>query len=251
MPISPDSIERQSATNTLLFNAMVAVEEVRVTQDKLGSFPATLYQRIKPDALSLTHQAYETMAVVYDREAARFWRRFPLGFIENYRNHLPPNGRVLNVGSGPGWDSKLLSLTGLEVICLDACVSMTRLTSERGFTTVQGDFRRLPFSRGVFDGAWAYTSLIHVPKTEFVQTLAEIGETLVSGGILGMGMLRGSSEHFSTSYGMGNPRFIAYYTKPELMNALIFAGFEVVHYEKMQRVGTKSGRYHNIIARRV
>lgn len=198
-----------------------------------------------------TLQAYESMVGAYDLEAQRFWRKFPPGFINTYRSYLPPNSRVLNIGSGPGWDSQLLAQAGLEVICLDASTNMTLLSHDRGFTSVQADFRRIPFEKGSFKGAWAYTSLIHVPKTEFVQALAEIRETLVPDGILGLGMLRGNSEHFSLSYGLSNPRYTAYYTKPELINALTFAGFELVDYEKMQRVGTKTGTYHNIIARRL
>ena len=98
-------------------------------------------------------------------------------------------GKVLDIGSGPGRDGLLLKDMGIEVICLDASEAMVKMCEEKGMEAVTGDFNSLTFRDSSFEGVWAYTSILHVPKSEVSDSLREIKRVLRQGGILGLGLI--------------------------------------------------------------
>ncbi|MDP2734950.1 MAG: class I SAM-dependent methyltransferase [bacterium] len=178
-----------------------------------------------------TIETYNKVAGEYDREVADFWKLFPRGVIDAFAKKVKRGGRVLDVGSGSGRDALILKGAGLSVTCLDASEAMIGLTKKKGFPSVLADFSGIPFPDGSFDGAWAYTSLLHVAKDKVREPLAEIRRVLKDGRILGLGMIEGNSEEYRESAGPGLPRYFAYYTKPELEELLKEAGFAVFHFD--------------------
>lgn len=131
----------------------------------------------------VTIDTYNRTAGEYDAETAGFWDVFPRAIIDTFANM--PHGRVLDVGSGPGRDGVILQEKGLDVVCLDASEAMVALSSSRGLDSVIGDFCALPFPDAEFGGVWAYTALLHVPKSEVGTALSEISRVLTRGGIFG------------------------------------------------------------------
>ena len=109
-----------------------------------------------------TINTYNRLAKEYDQETTDFWDKFPQDFFYEFIKLV--QGRVLDVGSGPGRDGLILQNEGLDVVCLDASEAMIKMSSEKGLESVLGDFNNLPFAGEFFDGVWAYTSLLHVPK---------------------------------------------------------------------------------------
>jgi SAM-dependent methyltransferase len=106
---------------------------------------------------------------------------------------FPPGARVLDIGCGPGVQSRVLARwPGVaEVVGLDpspgflarararaAAAGLTRLTLRAG------DGRALPFANGAFDVAVAHTVLCHVPGPERV--VAEAFRVLRPGGRLAL-----------------------------------------------------------------
>ena len=67
-----------------------------------------------------------------------------------------------------------------------------------------------------FDGIWAYTSLLHVPKSEIEKPLLEIRRVLKNDGIFGLGMIEGKTEGYRESSGVNMPRWFSFYEKPEI-----------------------------------
>ena len=110
-----------------------------------------------------TIDTYNNRATEYDEETVDFWETFPRTFIDTFANLA--GKKVLNVGSGPARDSLLLKEGDLEVVCLDASPVMIQLSRDKGFESVLADFNSMPFSDRSFDSVWAYTSLLHIPKT--------------------------------------------------------------------------------------
>src|SRR5690606_30479001 len=106
-----------------------------------------------------TIKAYDKYAEIYDGEVIDFWANFPLEFIDKFVASLPGN-----LGSGSGRDAMLLKNRGLDVLCVDASKSMIGMTSAMGFESLLSSFSELDFPENSFDGVWAYTSLIHIPK---------------------------------------------------------------------------------------
>ncbi len=192
-----------------------------------------------------TIAAYDRLAEEYDAETADFWDRFPRTIIDKFISLT--KGSVLDVGSGPGRDGVILRDAGLDVVCLDASEAMVKLSAARGLRSVVGDFADLPFNDGSFNGAWAYTSLLHVPKSEIQGSLSEIRRVLEPGGIFGLGLIEGDAELYRESSGMDLPRWFSFYKKEEIEDLLAANGFETVYFEEF-RPNTKN--YLNFIARK-
>ncbi|MES3004823.1 MAG: class I SAM-dependent methyltransferase [Patescibacteria group bacterium] len=194
----------------------------------------------------LTIRTYNELAEEYDKETTGFWEHFPHRVFDKFIAET--KGKVLDVGSGPGRDGLVLKNAGLDVVCLDASKSMIELSEAKGLKSVLGDFDKLPFSSRSFDGVWAYTSLLHTPKSKIKEPLMEINRVLKKNGIFGLGLIEGETELYRESSGVGKPRWFSFYKKEEIEVLLLYAGFEVIYYEDFQ-VNTK--KYLNFICRKL
>jgi len=198
-----------------------------------------------PNMDVVTIKTYNLKAKEYDEETVDFWGGFPGGFLDRFAGLV--RGSVLDISSGPGRDGLLLTERGLDITCLDASEAMAKLSRERGLKTVVGDFAVLPFAAGSFDGVWAYTSLLHVPKSEAASVLGEIRRALKSGGIFGFGQIEGETEGYRESSGGDLPRWFSFYTQVEAQALLESCGFEILHFEGYR---PRSRNYLNFIARK-
>ncbi len=193
-----------------------------------------------------TIDAYNELAKEYDEETIDFWERFPRTFLDKFIASIKKGGRVLDVGSGPGRDGLLLEEAGLDVVCLDASKTMIKLSKERGLKSVVGDFNELPFEDGTFDGIWAYTSLLHVPKLEVEKPFREIRRVLKPSGIFGLGLIEGNTELYRKSSGVKKPRWFSFYTREEVKKLLVQNRFEIIYFEKFNT----GKNYLNYISRK-
>lgn len=194
---------------------------------------------------TVTIDTYNRTALEYDTETAGFWDLFPRTTIDTFADMV--HDRVLDVGSGPGRDGIILQEKGLEIVCLDASEAMVTLSSERGLQSVVGDFCALPFSDAAFGGVWAYTALLHVPKSEIGKALSEIARVLAKDGVFGLGLIEGDDERYRESSGINLPRWFSYYRKDEIENLLRTHGFSVVYFEQFKPA---SKNYLNFISRK-
>ncbi len=189
-----------------------------------------------------TVDTYDVLAKEYDDETVDFWERFPSTFIDKFSELT--KGTVLDVGSGPGRDGLILQSKGLNVVCLDASKTMVELSKARGLKSVVGDFNELPFEDHSFDAVWAYTSLLHIPKSEIYKPLTEITRVLKSGGVFGLGLIEGEEELYRESSGMNQPRWFSFYKKEEIETLLSQYGFSPLYFEEF-KPGSK--KYLNFI----
>ena len=193
-----------------------------------------------------TIDTYNALAKEYDAETSDFWDRFPRTIIDTFCNLT--QGRVLDVGSGPGRDGSILHKAGLHVVCLDASEVMVKLSFARGLESVVGDFNEMPFPDESFDGVWAYTSLLHVPRAEVMKPLREIRRVLKIGGTFGLGLIEGDGELYRESSGVGKPRWFSFYKKEEVEYLITQNGFEIVYFEEFMP-NTKN--YLNFISKKI
>lgn len=193
-----------------------------------------------------TIDTYNRQAKEYDVETADFWNRFPRAIIDTFIKQA--HGKVLDLGSGPGRDGVILKDAGFDVVCLDASEVMVRLSEAKGLPSMVGDLMTLPFVGSSFDGVWAYTSLLHVKKSDMEIALREIYRILKPGGILGLGLIEGEGEIYRVSGGMDQPRLFAFYKRPEVEALLWKNKIETMHFEEFK---VKTKNYLNFIARKV
>lgn len=172
-----------------------------------------------------TIAAYNKYAHVYDSEVVEFWDNFPKEFLREFVSLLSGK-RVLNIGSGTGRDALLLKDLGLEVICVDASKSMVDITKELGFESYLADFSNVDFPTESFDGIWAYTSLIHVPKKDARLAIKKFSTLLKPDGIFAIGVIQGDTAGMVERKTMpGSQRYFKNYTKQELKDMIEPIGF--------------------------
>jgi len=104
--------------------------------------------------------------------------------IEEFVSLLPKNPKVLDLGCGPGHESKRLASTGADVTGIDYSSECIRIAKERcsecKFEVM--DFRNLNDSLGQFDGVFASGSLIHLNSDELFDVVNKITRLLKKNG---------------------------------------------------------------------
>ena len=184
--------------------------------------------------INSTIDAYDKYADIYDQEVVEFWDNFPSEFISKFVRLLPGK-RVLNLGSGSGRDALLLREHGLDVICIDASSTMIDMTNRLGFESHQSTFDELTFPNEAFDGVWAYTSLIHVPKLEAEKVLGRVYAFLKFGGAFAIGAIEGETASMVERKTMPNStRYFKMYKKDELQKLVEGCGLNFVHQQDYQ-----------------
>jgi SAM-dependent methyltransferase len=176
--------------------------------------------------LTQTIATYAQIAGAYAR--ARQDRAPLKPHFERFAALLEPGGRVLDAGSGPGFDTAVLQSAGFRALGLDLSWQMLRAgRDELGLCAplVQGDLRALPFGAGSFDGVWACAALLHLPRTAVAPALGELRRVLAGGGVLYLSVQQGEGEGWQPrAYGQARPRFFTYWQPAALDAALAAAG---------------------------
>ncbi|MBI2012074.1 class I SAM-dependent methyltransferase [Candidatus Daviesbacteria bacterium] len=180
-----------------------------------------------------TIEAYSDPQVAqrYARDYSLFWRDFPNEIFTDFAEGIPQGSEVLNVGSGPGYESERLRELGLRVVCFDASAPMLEMTRERGFESIQGDFMNFPDFGRRFAGIWAFTSIgTHLPHRMLPHVLRQIRGFTTGDAVLAVGVLqsraRGRRKVGGISRTYGDERLISYYTEGEILDILSRCAYE-------------------------
>ena len=152
--------------------------------------------------------------------------------IEEFIALLPVNPRVLDLGCGPGYESKRLAEAGAQVTGVDFSKESIRIARERcpeaQFELL--DFRQLDREElGLFDGVFACASLIHISPRELPGVWEQVRGILVPDGFVVV-MLRegeGFLERWPVIDGNKLHRILYLYTKETLSAAA--SGFKYIN----------------------
>lgn len=175
---------------------------------------------------------YDTNAREFEKRTKDYIRTHILNDAELFIESLS-GGRILDLGSGPGRDSQFFKERGLNPLCFDFSPEMIRLCQEKRLEAQVGDLENLPFDNSTFDGVWAYTSLLHIPKLKLNPVLGRVSDILKPEGVFYLGMKEGEFEGWieSDKY-PGSNRFFALYSDKELRKALT-QNFDILHTSKV------------------
>src|SRR4030042_3301702 len=104
--------------------------------------------------------------------------------IKDFVSLLPEKSKVLDLGCGPGHETKRLASVGVEVIGIDYSKECIRVAKEHcpegKFEII--DFHNLDDRFGQFDGIFASGSLIHVKPDELPNIVRKVSDILKKNG---------------------------------------------------------------------
>lgn len=108
---------------------------------------------------------------------------------------LAPGGRVLEVGSGPGWDADFAESLGLAVRRTDATEAFLGFQAERGKRADALDLIADPLG-GPYDAVVALCVLLHLERAQVAPVLRKVADTLRPGGAFLVSLRLGEGEHW-------------------------------------------------------
>ncbi len=174
-----------------------------------------------------TIRTYDAIHDLYDAETRDFWEKFSAATVREFVSRL--HGKdVLNLGSGPGRDSLILREQGLSVTCIDGSKEMVEMTSRLGFKSIQADLRDLDLAE-LYEGIWAYSSLIHLTYDESKELLEKIHNLLRPGGILFLGLIEGKGHETRNVANSSYTRYFEYYDENKVESLLHGTGMKIVY----------------------
>lgn len=181
------------------------------------------------DPIHGTIATYNQIAATY----AQLWqdRSVLAADVAQFAALAGPNGRVLDIGCGAGFDTAVLHQHGLRAIGVDLSWEMMQAGRQQGVAAqfVQADMRALPFGAGLggLDGLWACASLLHLPRPEVPAALQTFARLLRPGGAFYLSVKLGDDEGWTTEK-YGRRRFFTYWQPETLDPLLAAAGFQIV-----------------------
>ena len=98
--------------------------------------------------------------------------------------HALNGPKVLDFGCGSGRDTKYFLESGLQVTAVDGSEEMCRYASEFTGIQVQNMLFQDLNEQNQYDGIWACSSILHLPKNELRMVLSKMVDALCDDGII-------------------------------------------------------------------
>ncbi len=180
------------------------------------------------DSLTPTVETYDRHAADYvDRHADRS----PIEPLVDRFCERTDGGRILDVGCGPGWETETFSERGYEAVGLDLSTAfLDRAVERHAGRYVRGDMRRLPLSTDAVDGVWAMASLLHLPRGDVDDALAEFARVARPDATLFCAVKHGAGRKPGDRY-EADERAFTLFRESDLRERVRDAGFDVVDSE--------------------
>ncbi len=180
----------------------------------------------------------------YDQIAGQFVQRTP-GMDEwlikkatRLVEHIQPEQRMLDVGCGPGRDLSWFLKNGFQALGVDLSMGMLMEAQKVAKPSLcQMEMRHLALASRSFAGVWCNAALLHLPKKEVPNALAEIHRVLIPGGRFILSIQKGCGEGLETSQTGDILRFFARYDMHEMHEFLEQASFRVLLQEEYEFFG--------------
>ncbi|SLN22701.1 Cypemycin methyltransferase [Roseovarius albus] len=169
--------------------------------------------------LAVYNRQTDDYVAMMDQEAAKD----PM--IRHFIATCSDGGDVLDLGCGAGHYARRMAEAGLIVSALDASESMIEHAAAiPGVSAQLGRFEDVS-GENLYNGIWAYFSLLHAPRQDLPDHLFRIATALRPGGVFFIGMKRGSGGKRDKL-----DRFYEYYEQVELEALLRNAGLNPVNH---------------------
>ncbi|MDP2676398.1 MAG: class I SAM-dependent methyltransferase [bacterium] len=157
--------------------------------------------------------------------------------FEEFKRLLPA-GNILEIGCGNGRDARFFCKdTEYNYFGIDACQGLldeAKIWAPNA-NTHQMNLYSLFFPDHSFDGFWAASVYVHIPRTTIMRALAELKRVIKPEGIGFVVMREGKGETTPQDKKTGLKRFYALYPDDEFSDILLWSGFEIISKSKDTR----------------
>ena len=147
---------------------------------------------------------------------------------------LLPSGKIIEIGCGGGRDAKLILQSGYKYLGTDiseGMVTEARNNNPSGKFEVKSVYD-FDYPKNIFDGFWASTSLLHIPKSKIKEALSNIHRVVRDKGVGFIAIKEGSGEKLDEKDDEVR-RFWSYYTLDEFTEVLQKNRFKII--EKLRK----------------
>ena len=134
---------------------------------------------------------------------------------DRFATLLPPGARILDLGCGSGRDTKHFLDAGFEVTATDGSPELCALASELAGIPVRCELFSDLADVDAYDGIWACSSILHLPRPELEDVLRKMARALRPNGVVYTSFKHGTFE------GMRNGRHFTDFTEPALREFLV------------------------------
>ena len=180
------------------------------------------------DNTDITIESYDKTVKDYVRLVDSL---YPQKESKKFISLIKENSLILDLGCGPGRDSKIFSNKGYKVIGVDLSKEMIKVAKQRVKTAnfKVMDLRNMSFKDNYFDAIWANAIFMHISKKEISQAIKETLRILKKDGILYISIKEGKGEELlpDKRYG-GVKKFWSFYQKNEFEKLLNESGFTIL-----------------------
>jgi SAM-dependent methyltransferase len=152
--------------------------------------------------------------------------------VTRFVDAVGAEGRVLEIGSGPGRDARELENFGLSVRRTDISPGFVQYLHAAGYVADQvnplTDDLTDPLRGGApYDGVWANASLLHARREALPVVLRRLAAVTRPGGALHLTLKEGDGARWSVHGHVGAPRYFTFWREEPLREHLEAAGWVV------------------------
>lgn len=139
------------------------------------------------------------------------------------------NGKILEIGCGPGLDAKNLIQNGFDYVGIDPSKEFIKMAEDlnpnRKF--IKMSVEKLKFPQNSFDGFWSSATLLHIPKNKMNIVLEKIKNVCKVGSVGLITLKEGIGEGEEKETG----RWFSFYKKDEFEEILNKNGIKTIKFE--------------------
>lgn len=158
---------------------------------------------------------------------------------------------LLELGAGAGYDSRFFQDGGLQVTAVDLSTEMVRRCQAKGVETYELELCRLSELERQFDCLYTLNVLLHIPREDLRQVLAEMDQVLAPEGLVCIGVY-GASEDRELRWRKPEvsdaERYFCFYARQSLL-PLLEERFVLLSFDTYL-VGEEENTFHSILLRK-
>jgi len=166
---------------------------------------------------------------------------------QRFERLLSPGARILDFGCGSGRDAKHFLDAGFDVTATDGSAELCKLAHGLTGLPIRHELFQDLADVDAYDGIWACSSILHLPKPELIDVFGKMVRALHPGGVIYTSFKHGTFE------GVRNGRYFTDFTEPAFREFL--AGIPSLRIEELWitgdvRPGREDEKWLNLLLRK-